>query len=233
MKPHQHVLMVFFLTSVGPANFLANAFTSMPIAVTVEGANTLTRSLIIFGQGLTRAHPHLYDMIKTIQAGDQHLEFKQELHKVVGHAFRNTGSSLKLAVTRQRTGASSDPLAYYESQFAKLSANFALCSDLALTLGGKLKFTEMVSGRFADIFRYGVTFGCWIYVDSVLFTSYLSIFTCPIFTCHIQNGILFPSHIISYIYQYSHVIVTFHILSHVLVQNDIQNSYSNIHILSY
>ena len=50
----------------GPSNFLANAYTSIPIAITVEGANTLTRSLIQFGQGLTRSHPHLIDIIKSI-----------------------------------------------------------------------------------------------------------------------------------------------------------------------
>lgn len=54
----------------GPSNFMANAYMAIPIAITVEGANTLTRSLIIFGQGLTRSHPHLLDIIKSIQHGD-------------------------------------------------------------------------------------------------------------------------------------------------------------------
>lgn len=49
---------------------MANAYMGIPIAITVEGANTLTRSLIIFGQGLTRSHPHLLDVIKSIQHGD-------------------------------------------------------------------------------------------------------------------------------------------------------------------
>lgn len=54
----------------GPSNFMANAYMGIPISITVEGANTLTRSLIIFGQGLTRSHPHLLDIIRAIQDGD-------------------------------------------------------------------------------------------------------------------------------------------------------------------
>ena len=54
----------------GPANFMGNPYMAIPIAITVEGANTLTRSLIIFGQGLTRSHPHLLDIIRSIQHGD-------------------------------------------------------------------------------------------------------------------------------------------------------------------
>ncbi|CAN0187133.1 unnamed protein product, partial [Hapterophycus canaliculatus] len=53
----------------GPSNFMGNAYMAIPIAITVEGANTLTRSLIIFGQGLTRSHPHLLDIIRSIQDG--------------------------------------------------------------------------------------------------------------------------------------------------------------------
>ena len=54
----------------GPSNFMGNPYMAIPIAITVEGANTLTRSLIIFGQGLTRSHPHLLDIIRSIQHGD-------------------------------------------------------------------------------------------------------------------------------------------------------------------
>ncbi|KAF1781692.1 Acyl-CoA dehydrogenase, C-termina, bacterial type [Phytophthora cactorum] len=114
----------------GPNNFLANIYTSLPVVITVEGANILTRSLIIFGQGLTRAHPHLYELIKTIQHGDDIDGFKKELVKL------------------KQSGL----LAHYESQMDKLAKNFAMSADLSLVLGGKLKFAEMISGRFADVF---------------------------------------------------------------------------------
>ncbi|KAF1773104.1 Acyl-CoA dehydrogenase, C-termina, bacterial type [Phytophthora cactorum] len=136
----------------GPNNFLANIYTSLPVVITVEGANILTRSLIIFGQGLTRAHPHLYELIKTIQHGDDIDGFKKELVKLVKHGASNTAGSLKTAATRSRFKKQSGLLAHYESQMDKLAKNFAMSADLSLVLGGKLKFAEMISGRFADVF---------------------------------------------------------------------------------
>lgn len=136
----------------GPNNFLANLYTSLPVPITVEGANILTRSLIIFGQGLTRAHPHLYDLIKTIQHGDDLEGFKKELVKLVKHGASNTVGSLKTAITRSRFKKHSGLLSHYESQMDKLAKNFAMSADLSLVLGGKLKFAEMISGRFADVF---------------------------------------------------------------------------------
>lgn len=136
----------------GPNNFMANMYTTMPVAITVEGANILTRSLIIFGQGLTRAHPHLYDLIKTIQQGDDIEGFKREVGKLAKHGLENTLGSLSTAVTRSRFKKKGSLLEHYESQLEKISRNFAASADIALVLGGKLKFAEMVSGRFADVF---------------------------------------------------------------------------------
>ncbi|EQC34919.1 hypothetical protein SDRG_07717 [Saprolegnia diclina VS20] len=134
----------------GPSNFLANTYISMPVAITVEGANTLTRSLIIYGQGLTRAHPHLYPLIKTLQDGNDLAGFKTHVNALIGHGVSNTAASLTRAATRSRS--KSDLLGHYESQMSRLAANFAVMSDMALVLGGKLKFAEMISGRFADAF---------------------------------------------------------------------------------
>ena len=134
----------------GPSNFLANAYTSVPIAITVEGANTLTRSLIQFGQGLTRSHPHLIDIIKAIEAGNDMKNFNASLAATISHAMVNLGRSFSSTVTRSRVKGS-DPVAYYESQLSKIAANFALTSDFALTMGGKIKFAEFTSGRFADV----------------------------------------------------------------------------------
>lgn len=134
----------------GPNNFIANGYISMPVAITVEGANTLTRSLIIYGQGLTRAHPHLYDLIQTIQDGNDPKGFKKHVGKLVAHGFTNAFNSMYYAIGRSRS--KSDLLVHYESQLAKLATNFALCADMSLAIGGKLKFAEMISGRYADVF---------------------------------------------------------------------------------
>jgi len=135
----------------GPSNFMANAYTAVPIAITVEGANTLTRSLIQFGQGLTRSHPHLLDIIKSIQAGDDVKGFNAHLAKIVGHAVVNTTRSLGAAITRSRMRGPGDTSPYWESQLNRLSANFAIAADISLTLGGKIKFAEALSGRYADV----------------------------------------------------------------------------------
>jgi len=134
----------------GPNNFMATNYMSTPIAVTVEGANTLTRSLIQFGQGLTRSHPHLLSVIRSIQAGDDQKGFNEALAKMIGHGVLNAGRS----IARQPLASlqSKDNLEkYYSGQLERMSAHFALCADLSLTIGGKIKFAEMLSGRFADV----------------------------------------------------------------------------------
>nr|CCA15250.1 acylCoA dehydrogenaselike protein putative [Albugo laibachii Nc14] len=134
----------------GPNNFIAGMYTALPVAITVEGANILTRSLIIYGQGLTRAHPHLYELLKTIHHGDDVSGFKREVRNLVRHGLSSSMGSLGAAVKRSRS--KSNLLEHYESQWSKLAKNFATCADLSLVLGGKLKFAEMISGRFADVF---------------------------------------------------------------------------------
>lgn len=136
----------------GPANLMGNGYMSVPIAITVEGANILTRSLIIFGQGLTRAHPHLIQIVDAIEKGNDATGFRRGVFGFVGHLFRNTFESFKHAIVRPRySSKKQDNLAaYYDGQLTKLSANFAVCADMALVLGGRLKFEEMLSGRFAD-----------------------------------------------------------------------------------
>jgi len=132
----------------GVNNMVGNGYMSIPIAITVEGANILTRSMITFGQGLNRAHPNLIKIINTIEKGDDPKGFMTEVQGIVGHFLSNVVRSLSLAVTRPRS--KKDLVKYYEGQLSKLSANFALSCDLALILGGRLKVEEMVSGRFAD-----------------------------------------------------------------------------------
>jgi len=133
----------------GPANFLANAYSAIPIAVTVEGANILTRSLIQYGQGLMRSHPHLLNLVLAIQDGNDMKGFNQHLTKVLQHAVVNTGRTFTRAILRSRSKG--DLESYYESQLGRLSSAFAFSADLSLTLGGKIKFAEMLSGKYADV----------------------------------------------------------------------------------
>ena len=134
----------------GKNNMLGNQFMGMPIAITVEGANILTRSMITFGQGLNRAHPNLIKIVDTLEKGDDLKGFTKEAFGFLGHLGANTSRSLTRAVMRPRSRKNLP--AYYEAQLGRLSSNFALSADLALVLGGRLKFEEMLSGRFADAF---------------------------------------------------------------------------------
>uniref|UniRef100_A0A7S1TSL9 Acyl-coenzyme A dehydrogenase n=1 Tax=Phaeomonas parva TaxID=124430 RepID=A0A7S1TSL9_9STRA len=135
----------------GPANFMANAYTAVPIAITVEGANTLTRSLIQYGQGLTRSHPHLLDIITSIQKGNDQAGFNSHLASIISHAVVNTGRSAGGVLFRSRMKGAGDTADYHESQLNRLAANFALCADISLTMGGQIKFAEALSGRYADV----------------------------------------------------------------------------------
>lgn len=145
-------IMGGFGLSRGPGNYSGNAYMNLPIAITVEGANILTRSLIIFGQGLVRSHPNLINIINSIEKGDDVQGFRSEVLQLVGHAVRNGAMSISKNLMRPRKKTPGNLLSYYEGQFSRLAANFAVCSDIALILGGRLKVEEMLSGRFADAF---------------------------------------------------------------------------------
>lgn len=141
----------------GPQNYMGNLYRSVPVAITVEGANILTRNLIVFGQGSVRAHPYLLQEMNAISDPDQKkglADFDTAFWKHVGHAITNTFR----AWGRSWTGGMFAPApdagtatGYYR-QLSRYSAAFALCSDMALlTLGGALKRKEMLSARFGDI----------------------------------------------------------------------------------
>merc|ERR1712232_1156857 len=148
----------------GNRNYLGNAYMSLPIAITVEGANIMTRSFQVIGQGLTRCHPHMLELIYSLQ-GDSSPEnvakFGTQLRKVIGHGLTNFGHSLTRGVGsivslstpfRSSTAYKNGDklLAHHEKQLLRLSANFALTADLCFTLGGKLKFEELLMGRLSD-----------------------------------------------------------------------------------
>ncbi len=143
---------------LGPRNFLALTYQAIPIAITVEGANILTRSLMIFGQGSMRCHPYLFEELQLLQSEDKNSsvkKFDDLLFKHLAYTFNRGARSFAYGWT----GGSSDApqsadqfTASYYKTINRFSANFALVSDMSLgLLAGDLKRKEMLSGRLADI----------------------------------------------------------------------------------
>jgi acyl-CoA dehydrogenase len=141
----------------GPQNYLGGLYRSVPVGITVEGANILTRNLIVFGQGAIRAHPYLLQEMNALGEEDRARgldAFDKAFWQHVGHSV----TTLFRAWVRSWTGGTFAPApeageasAFYR-QLSRYSAAFALCADMALlTLGGALKRKEMISARFGDI----------------------------------------------------------------------------------
>lgn len=142
--------------SRGPRNIFASSYTAMPIAITVEGANILTRSLMIFGQGAIRCHPYAYNEIDALMNKDVK-KFDDNFWKHIGHVLTNEVRAFMLSITRGRLAGSpvSGPAAKYFRKLAWTSASFAFLSDIALgSYGGALKMKEKIGGRYADILSY-------------------------------------------------------------------------------
>ncbi|MDC9612852.1 acyl-CoA dehydrogenase FadE [Xenorhabdus khoisanae] len=138
---------------LGPSNFLARSYQGAPIAITVEGANILTRSMIIFGQGAIRCHPYVLAEIAAAEGNDVKA-FDKALFGHLGHVASNTLRSLWLGITKGRTSSSpvNDATRRYYQQINRLSANLALLSDVSMgVLGGSLKRRERISARLGDI----------------------------------------------------------------------------------
>lgn len=148
--------------ALGPNNLLGHEYVAAPIAVTVEGSNVITRSLIVFGQGLIRCHPYALAELDALEAGDVRA-FDRTVWRHVGTIVRNAFRAALLSATRGRlarapgrgwTAAAGRSLAW-------ASAWFALLADVALlTLGGSLKRREKLSGRFADALSGMVLAAC-------------------------------------------------------------------------
>ncbi|MEX2463798.1 MAG: acyl-CoA dehydrogenase [Balneolaceae bacterium] len=142
--------------SRGPRNLLAHTYIAMPIAITVEGANILTRTLMIFGQGAIRSHPYALKEIQALMEKDVR-KFDENFWKHIGHVFENAVRSVVLTVTRGLTVKSpvNGPAAKYYRKLSWASASFAFMSDIALgSYGGALKMKEKLSGRYADILSW-------------------------------------------------------------------------------
>lgn len=143
---------------LGPRNFAAFAYRALPVAITVEGANIMTRSLMIFGQGAMRCHPYLYEELQLLQGepNDTTLaQFDQLFVKHLGHAAGNAARLLVFAAS----GAYFSPQPQEADAFSRrwyqrinhLSAALAVASDVALgVLGGDIKRRELLSARLGD-----------------------------------------------------------------------------------
>lgn len=141
--------------SLGPRNVIASPYTALPIAITVEGANILTRTLIVFGQGAIRCHPYVLKELESVAEEDKTKALKMFDAAFFGHAgftLSNAARSLFYALASPIIDLipGGKEKGYYR-KYSRLSAAFALTSDAAmLILGGSLKRKERISGRLAD-----------------------------------------------------------------------------------
>lgn len=140
---------------MGPGNYLARAYQQVPIAITVEGANIMTRTLIIYGQGAIRCHPYVLTLMRTAAAGELK-PFDAALFGYVGFLFRNMARALTFGLTGGvLIGAPRDAapqLKRYYRAATRLSTLLALASDLSMaTVGGALKRKGALTGRLGDI----------------------------------------------------------------------------------
>lgn len=152
--------------SRGPRNRVAGPYIGMPISITVEGANILTRTMIIFGQGALRCHPYAYQEVKAVLEKDVAL-FDRAFWGHIGHVVRNLCRSLVLSWSRgYLASVPSGPGARYWRKLSWSSASFAIMADLAMgTLGGSLKLREKLTGRYADVLS-------WMYLATAVLRRY-------------------------------------------------------------
>ncbi|HEX3765876.1 MAG TPA: acyl-CoA dehydrogenase [Kofleriaceae bacterium] len=151
----------------GPRNPLAPIYEGVPVGITVEGANILTRSLIVFGQGAIRCHPYALTELRAAEALDL-VAFDRALAGHVGWALRNAARSFVFALggdelLRVPVASRAAPVV---RELTRLSAGFAVITDAALaTLGAGLKRAENLSGRLADALA-------WMYIASATVNRY-------------------------------------------------------------
>ncbi len=142
---------------LGPNNYLGRGYQSIPIAITVEGANILTRNLIIFGQGAIRCHPFVLREMNAVRDADRRrgvAEFDRALFGHIGFTISNAVRSLLMALSLARLHRvpESGPTRRYYQHIVRFSASFAFATDVAmLTLGGYLKKKETISARLGDV----------------------------------------------------------------------------------
>jgi len=153
--------------SLGERNLLAHAYFGAPVAITVEGANIMTRTLIQFGQGVIRCHPFAYKEIQALEAGDV-AAFDENFFKHVGFTLRNMVRMLLLSLSRGylHFSSRSNLSAKYERKLVWSSATFAFLTDFVMGYyGGSLKQKEKITARFGDVLS-------WMYLLSATLRRY-------------------------------------------------------------
>ena len=155
---------------MGPSNYMAQGYIELPVSITVEGANILTRSMIIFGQGAIRCHPYVLPEMMAATHYDRVaglIEFDKAIFGHIGFIMSNKVRAFVLALTNGRLSrAPSGVLKRYYQQFARFSAALAYMADMAMvTMGGELKRAEKLSARYGDLLSY-------LYVGSCVLKFY-------------------------------------------------------------
>ncbi|GAB3683548.1 acyl-CoA dehydrogenase [Salinisphaera aquimarina] len=137
----------------GPRNYLFSSYQSIPIAITVEGANILTRSLMIFGQGAIRCHPYVFPEMEAAREDDLDA-FDTLLWSHVGHSVNRAARTLTFGLSGAITAKApvAGVAAPYYRQLERFSSALAICSDVTMgMLGGELKRKELLSARLGDV----------------------------------------------------------------------------------
>ena len=144
---------------LGPNNFIGRAYQQIPVSITVEGANILTRSLIVFGQGAIRCHPYVLKEMSAARDADRTRagrDFDRALWSHIGFMFSNAARAFVMGITgshwvRVPGNVAPETRRYYQ-QLTRFSAAFAFLSDVSmLVFGGELKRREKLSARLGDI----------------------------------------------------------------------------------
>ncbi|WP_199711795.1 acyl-CoA dehydrogenase [Alginatibacterium sediminis] len=145
---------------LGELNYLGHAYNGVPVAITVEGANILTRNLMIFGQGATRCHPYVLKELQAASNPDEEAglnQFDQVLLKHIAFGTGNFFASLWQGLSGARFNSSpvNGETAVYYRQLSRMSRGLALCADFSmLIMGGDLKRKERISARLGDVLSH-------------------------------------------------------------------------------
>ena len=141
----------------GPKNYLAVAYESIPVGITVEGANIMTRNLMIFGQGAIRSHPYVLKEMELVSEADESdatEKFDQLLFEHIGYIYNNGAKALVYALSSSVFAKAPlySPVKRYYQHLHRLSAAFAIVTDVAmLIMQSELKRREMISARLGDL----------------------------------------------------------------------------------
>jgi acyl-CoA dehydrogenase len=127
----------------GENNFFTKFYNSSPVGITVEGSNTLTRSLIIFGQGLNKSHPYIFPIFQSIQDNDLN-SFKSNFNKLLGEVTYNYIRVLTSKVPCSHKDA-------MQKRFDIATMKFSVLTNFVAIMGGKIKAKQMISGNMSDI----------------------------------------------------------------------------------